>query len=262
MRSIFLCFLLLLCLVIVNSQIFVYAATPEVNFNAGNDLFRKGDFKGAVDNYNAALESGIRNPDLFFNLANAYFRLNDIGRAVQFYEKALRISPRAADIKYNLAIAKSLVKDEISNKSQNIFVRIIQSFYGFLNLKEFIYITSILFATAFIFFFLTIMVDDRIKKFAFVISGIFLLFIMSIFLFTTIFKTWEYNYCQYAVILPEKVNIRSGPKDSFTTVFTLHSGTEVRIREVQDGWTFISLPNGMNGWMESRTDNQETLGII
>jgi uncharacterized protein YgiM (DUF1202 family) len=57
-------------------------------------------------------------------------------------------------------------------------------------------------------------------------------------------------YVKEAVVLQEKVYVRSGPSDSYTSLFEVHEGLTVRIRSAHEGWLQISLANGLNGWAE------------
>jgi len=52
-----------------------------------------------------------------------------------------------------------------------------------------------------------------------------------------------------AIFLTPVVDARSGPGDEYTKIFTVHEGTKVRIRQEREGWYFISLPNGLGGWV-------------
>ena len=52
-----------------------------------------------------------------------------------------------------------------------------------------------------------------------------------------------------AIIVEEKVDVRSGPGVDNITVVTVHEGAKVRVRGEISGWYQISLPNGWNGWL-------------
>ena len=60
-----------------------------------------------------------------------------------------------------------------------------------------------------------------------------------------------------AVVLVEKVDVLSGPSDENVSLFTVHEGLQVRVRNQREGWVQILLPNGLNGWVPS-----PALGIV
>ena len=59
------------------------------------------------------------------------------------------------------------------------------------------------------------------------------------------------------IVLEAKVDVRSGPGEENTTLFTVHEGLKVRVRNERGSWRLISLENGLNGWLPGNA-----LGII
>ena len=54
--------------------------------------------------------------------------------------------------------------------------------------------------------------------------------------------------CQRAVVVEQKVDVRSGPGSENIAVFTVHEGTRVQVHASNNGWHQISLRNGWSGW--------------
>jgi uncharacterized protein YgiM (DUF1202 family) len=54
---------------------------------------------------------------------------------------------------------------------------------------------------------------------------------------------------QHAVVLAQKVYVRSGPGDDNASIFEIHEGLKVEVHHRRGGWAQISLPNGFNGWI-------------
>ena len=53
-----------------------------------------------------------------------------------------------------------------------------------------------------------------------------------------------------AVVLDDVVEVLAGPADNNSTLFTIHEGLTVEVREGRSGeWIQVSLPNGLNGWL-------------
>jgi len=257
-------FFLLFAILLMNpyTNIVINAESLEGFYNQGNALYRKGDYKEAIKKYQEALNFNFYNPDLFYNLANAYFRNGELGKSIQFYEKALRFKPRDLNIKTNLELAKQVIEDHIDLPPKNIIERVILKYYYFFSSKELILLTSIFFGTGFMMFFFMVISKRRRTKYLFLGLALIIFSIDSIFFITMSIKVTEHNSREYAVILANEINVKSGPKEIFTTVFTLHEGTKVMVRETRENWYFISLPNGMNGWLPKSTDSNETLGMI
>ncbi|MBN3897195.1 MAG: tetratricopeptide repeat protein [Nostoc sp. NOS(2021)] len=56
----------------------------------------KGDYKGAIANYNQALQINPNNPDAYFRLGAAYNELKDYPAALKNFEQVIRFSPKNA----------------------------------------------------------------------------------------------------------------------------------------------------------------------
>ena len=56
-----------------------------------------------------------------------------------------------------------------------------------------------------------------------------------------------------AIVLVDRIDVRSGPGDENTILFTVHEGTRVEVRHRLDLWIQVGLPNGLSGWVPSTT---------
>ena len=63
-----------------------------------------------------------------------------------------------------------------------------------------------------------------------------------------------------AVILPAQLDVQSAPGEEGRTVFTLHSGTEVRLDRVLGGWVEISMGPDLKGWAHAHIVERRPLG--
>ena len=53
------------------------------------------------------------------------------------------------------------------------------------------------------------------------------------------------------------LNVRSGPSQSAAIVTTLPMGTEVKVLASQEGWYFVQLADGLQGWLLARFTNPQ-----
>jgi uncharacterized protein YraI len=51
------------------------------------------------------------------------------------------------------------------------------------------------------------------------------------------------------VVLAPTVEVLAGPSPANATVFRIHEGTRVEIRDARGEWTQVVLPNGLTGWV-------------
>src|SRR5215471_7695650 len=75
-------------------------------FAKANTAFTAGQFKSAIQQYQAVVQSGEWSANLFYDLGNAYFRDSDFGRAILNYERALQLDRNHPEADANLRIAR------------------------------------------------------------------------------------------------------------------------------------------------------------
>lgn len=79
-------------------------ASPEIQYNIGDALYKTENMDEAAAAYNKALASKDKNVRgaAYYNLGNAAYRQQKIDEAVGHYKKALELNPADRDAKYNL----------------------------------------------------------------------------------------------------------------------------------------------------------------
>lgn len=93
---------------------------PQLHYNLGNVLFRKGELEKARDEYSRALASadpGL-DPRAIYNLGNTFFSRQEYKDAVAAYQRALRLDPSDPDAKRNLELALLRMKQQEQQKQQ------------------------------------------------------------------------------------------------------------------------------------------------
>ncbi|KPL85513.1 tetratricopeptide repeat protein [Herpetosiphon geysericola] len=87
---------------------------PEPHVNLGNTRYQMGDYLGAVEAPNAALQTAdpATQAIIYYNQGNAHFRLEELDEAIDAYKKTLRINPDDLDAKYNLELAKKIQEQQ------------------------------------------------------------------------------------------------------------------------------------------------------
>jgi tetratricopeptide (TPR) repeat protein len=74
--------------------------TPEEHLDLGAAYEKKGEFEGAIKEYNLAVK---KIPRANLHLGNAHFLKGDLGLAEKYYRRAIRGEPGHADAYNNLA---------------------------------------------------------------------------------------------------------------------------------------------------------------
>jgi len=226
------------------------ASMQDSLFIKGNQLFQTGNYEGAVAEYEKILSAGYESWEVYYNIGNAFFKQGDISRAILNYERARRRDPENEDINYNLELTKLKTVDRIQElprffgvalfdrvshaASINLLGSLVLSIYGVLIL---LLVLRILLKSQF---------GGKGARAVIVICGI------SLLLFGTVFaaRVYETETKVEAIVLVDKVDIKSAPDAAGTDVFTLHSGVKVRIEDKSLDWVKIRLADGKVGWMQ------------
>ena len=87
---------------------------PEPQVNLGNTRYQMGDYLGAIEAPNNALQTADADTQaiIYYNQGNAHFRLEELDEAIEAYKKALRINPDDLDAKYNLELAQKIQEQQ------------------------------------------------------------------------------------------------------------------------------------------------------
>jgi len=62
-----------------------------------NDLYSKGDYKAAAEEYEHIIAAKNVAPELYYNLGNAYYKSGEIGHAILNYERSLRLKTKLSE---------------------------------------------------------------------------------------------------------------------------------------------------------------------
>ena len=240
----------LLCLALVCLGVFsIVPQKAMANYSAtfldGIKNYKEGDFKQAAIKFEALAQNNIKNPYLFYNIANAYLKANDIGHAILWYERAKILAPNDPDLKFNLEYANTLVKDK---KEDTMNIMDVLFFWDNLIPLKIIQITAIFFSFL---FFLWAAVRVVKKQKIFSGTGILLCSLFVLVTAITCVNYYKQSARQTAVIVQEKVAVRSGVTDISTKLFSLHAGTKVIVKETKDGYLKILFSKGKVGWVKT-----------
>ncbi len=81
-------------------------AEAEKYFDNGSAKYKKGDLKGAIADFNKAIELDPKNANTYNNRGNAKYELKQYDEAIKDYDKAIELNPDFALAYYNRGAAK------------------------------------------------------------------------------------------------------------------------------------------------------------
>jgi len=222
----------------------------QSSFEKGNALYQKGQYEQAISAYNSVLASKKHSAELYFNLGNCYYKLNKVAPAIYNYEKALVLNPNDTEIANNLKFAQKLQIDEIKVIPTVGFSKMVHDFASIFHYNTWAWISigfSILFLLFFIgYYFSQIALYKRIFFFGmFALIGLLLISVS-----VAISEKNDFENEKPAIVFAEMAFVKSEPQNASNTIFTLHEGTKVYVKETLENWKKIQLTDGTEGWIE------------
>lgn len=237
----------LVYLILLVSQVFF----AQSGFEAGNDLYKKGQYEQAIDAYSSVLSAKKQSAELYFNIANCYYKLNKVAPAIYNYEKALVLSPNNQDVLNNLKFAQKRTVDEVKVIPKVGFEKLLRDFTAIYNYDKWAWLAitfSVLFLLGFIGYYFS---AASVLKRVFFVS----MFLMLIFVLISVSAAmFEKNYAvneRPAIVFADRTEVKSEPQNKGNKVIDLHEGTKVYVKKAEGRWKKVQLTDGTVGWIES-----------
>jgi len=226
------------------------AETSEAIFERGNAAYEKELYGDAVKAYETLLRYRIRDPRVEYNLGNAYFRLDELGRAILHFERARRLAPTDSEILGNLEFAQSLTLDRAEPDPAPLALRWLRTVQNRLGPDRQAW-AALLLGWLLAGWLAWILARPGRWKPAYgwlLAAGVLWIALLTTSWYVT-FERLEGR--RLAVVLEDSVEVLAGPGANNATLFTIHEGLTIEIRDVRSEWVQVSLPNGLNGWLPS-----------
>lgn len=233
------------------SQTEFSAARQESNVTKaeGDSAYMRNDYASAIQIYENLLKNGEA-AEVYYNLGNSYYKADDIAKAILNYERALLLQPGNADIRANLEIARSKTIDKVIPVPEIFFVAWTKSLINSLSVDAWAKLGVVFFilllVSLYLFFFSKQIAG---KKTGFIGGIVFLALVVLSNVFAAQQKN-ELTDRNAAIVLSPSVTVRSTPSESGTSLFILHEGRKVEIKDnTMREWKEIRLEDGKVGWV-------------
>lgn len=233
------------------SQTEFSAARQESNVTKaeGDSAYMRNDYASAIQIYENLLKNGEA-AEVYYNLGNSYYKADDIAKAILNYERALLLQPGNADIRANLEIARSKTIDKVIPVPEIFFVAWTKSLINSLSVDAWAKLGVVFFILLLISLYLFFFSKQIAGKKTGFIGGIVFL---ALVVLSNVFAAQQKNELtdrNAAIVLSPSVTVRSTPSESGTSLFILHEGRKVEIKDnTMREWKEIRLEDGKVGWV-------------
>jgi tetratricopeptide (TPR) repeat protein len=229
----------------------VTAAPVEHWFEQANRAYAESNFDSAATLYEKILESGLDNSTVYYNLGNALYRANKPGPARLAFERASKLDPDDPDILANIKFIQSNITDRVPEPERGFLETVLWKLHVVLPLKTQLWLAFGMWSILSLCIIVALFVSRNVRLWLIylsVLSGIILCVLGG----SITYKIYEAENVAFAVVLEKTIDAKNEPQGS-TVLFTVHEGTKFRIRKIDGEWALVSLPNGVSGWVETKT---------
>lgn len=235
---------------IVNATSKLGSRNLVISKSLADSAYIRNDFITAIQIYEMILRTG-ESADIYYNLGNSYYKIGDIAKAILNYERALILKPANKDIRSNLEIARAKTVDKVTDVPELFFITWLKSITNSMGIQSWAIIAIsffLLFIVSIYFFFFSTKIVAR--KTFFILALFFLVFCVIANISAAFQRRVRLNRMN-AIIISPSVTIRSTPNDNGTSLFILHEGRKVFIKDdSMKDWKEIQLEDGNVGWVK------------
>ena len=229
--------------------LFSITIQAQSRFDLANDLYKKGNYADAIEEYESILQTKKHAAEVYFNLANCYYKTHKVAPAIYNYEKALLLKPNDLDIQTNLKFAQKLQIDDIKEVPRVGFSKLITNFTASYHYDTWAWISVVL-AFLFLGFFVGYYFAEKtIVKRSFFVLMFLVIISIAITISSGIYERNLYRNDRPAIVFAELTTLKTEPKADANDAFVLHEGSKVYVLETVDNWKKVQLTDGKKGWI-------------
>lgn len=226
-----------------------FSKLEDVTKAEGDSAYMRDDYAAAIQVYEALLNRGEA-ADLYYNLGNSYYKTGDIAKAILNYERALLLQPGNGDIRANLEVARSKTIDKVEPVPEIFFVSWTKSLINTMSVDSWAVCGIVCFILLIVsLYFFIFSKQTGLKKAGFICGILFLIVTIFANIFASRQKDEQLNR-HSAIVMNPSVTVRSTPSESGTSLFILHEGHKVDVKDSSmKDWKEIRLDDGKVGWV-------------
>lgn len=219
----------------------------------GNEAYGEGQYNNALNYYQMIEGEKLISPELYYNIGNTYFKMGDNAHSILYYEKALKLDPSYGDALNNLAIAQNFTLDKIEEVPDFILVTWIREVKYLFSADVWAWITVVLAIAAAVLMLGFKFASSAVgRKLSFIFACIVFVVAISTFAFSLSEKS-DAQRRSHAIVTVPVSSVKSSPGDAGKSIFVLHEGTKVSLRDDLGEWIKIELSDGRQGWVPANS---------
>ena len=234
----------LLLVLISTNQVEAQKKDTSSQVTLANEFYHEKNYQAAANIFEELISQGEKNGYLHYNLGNTYMRLGSSGNAIRNYLQAQSLIPRNESLNANLRYAINQTQDQLSPPLGG-FITSVFFWVGSTTLLEHFQVLILFNLTFSCICVASLYYRKSLWKSLKSIS----LTVLLIIFFSTGIKYHQLTNQKLGVIIDKKVAVKSDRSAKNITLFELHEGAIILVRQEDDEWVHISLETDKSGWI-------------
>ena len=235
---------------IVNATSKLGSRNIVISKSLADSAYIRNDFTTAIQIYEMILRKG-ESADIYYNLGNSYYKVGDIAKAILNYERALILQPANGDVRSNLEIARGKAVDKATDVPELFFIIWLKAITNLMSIQSWAIIAISFFLLFIVSTYFFLFSTNIVARKTFFSLALFFLVFCVIANISAAFRQRVRLNRMNAIITSPSVTIRSTPNDNGTSLFILHEGRKVIIKDdSMKDWKEIQLEDGNVGWVK------------
>ena len=219
---------------------------PDSDFAKANQLFETGDYAAAQSAYESIVRAGNLSPDLYFNLGTACHRAGESGAGVLWMRRALVLAPSMAEVRQSLAFLQTrLGYLEFAESKPARLIAALPSGFGAWTVSLCVWFAAIAIAGGFF------APGLRGSRAGLLVLGVFLFLVAIAAHYVSRYRETRLAVENFATVTAPDAQALTAPAPDAKKVIDLPPGSEVRLLQRSDKWTYVEIPGDLRGWVRS-----------
>ncbi len=224
------------------------AATPAEIFSRANDAYEAEKYEEAASGYARILNYGLLDPRVYYNLGNCYFKLGRLGAAILNYERALKLNPSDRETRDNIDLARGQIRDRVAETEVQYPIRALKRMLDAITFNAMTFAFLVFYQAAGGLVVVMLLARAAPRRRALGYGALAAGLCAALLAGALAYKVHD-AATPLAIVMQDKADVRSGPAEDNTVLFTVHEGTIVEVHNHLEGWYQVSLPNALSGWI-------------
>ncbi len=225
----------------------------EALLDSANQNYIQQNYSEAIQQYEQVIKSSKVSAEVYYNLGNSFYKKGNYTQAILNYERAKYLAPNDDDIAFNLNMANAHIIDKIQPLPKVFFVKWWNSLINTFNLNEWAWVSCLSFVLFLICLaFYLFSQSIRYRRLGFSLGLLIMLVSIISFNFAAKHKS-ALNNRTHAIVVQPTVTVKASPSEGGTSLFIIHEGLKVEIKDELGTWLEVRLDDGNQGWLQANS---------